>query len=79
MGVVGPSHGAGASPSWLLVYINAHRIIRKHTNTDVAPHRKVFQNIELKETCMRITKSNLTRSNNKTYDNRSIEEIIKVF
>jgi hypothetical protein len=35
-------------------------------DTDVALHRKVFQNIELKETCVRITKSNLTRSSNKT-------------
>jgi len=34
----------------LLVYFNAHRIIHKHTDTDVAVHRKVFQNIELKET-----------------------------
>jgi hypothetical protein len=44
----------------MLVYINAHRIIHKRTDTDVALHRKVFQNIKLKETCVRITKSNLT-------------------
>ena len=34
-------------------------------DTDVALHQKVFQNIELKETCVNLTKSNLTRSSNK--------------
>ena len=48
----------------LLVYMNAHKIIPKRTDTDVALHRKVFQNIKLKETCVRITKSNLTQSSN---------------
>jgi hypothetical protein len=34
-------------------------------DTDVALHLKVFQNIKLKETCVKITKSNLTWSSNK--------------
>ena len=48
-------------------------------DTNVALHHKVFQNIKLQETCVRITKSNLTQSINKTQDNRSIKDITKVF
>ena len=62
----------------MLVYINAYRIIYKRTDTEVALHRKVFQNIELKKTCVRITKSNLTKGSNKVRINRSVERITKV-
>ena len=49
----------------LLVYLNAHRKIRKRMDIDVALHHKVFQNTKLKETCVNLTKSNLTQNSNK--------------